>query len=311
MQIILVHPRLKQARTLTLGWKHLAASVAIVFAGLLLGSSALSYAAFKLGALLELPMLRSIVQTATIEVRDQRDGQMRDHLNAMALKLGEMQAQISRLNVVGERVSGLVGFKPNEFGFQTPGRGGPVTSMRDTSVGELDRMLDAFALDVERKAVDMNRLETALLDRSVSKLLAPSAQPVSDGFVGSGFGWRIDPFNGKQARHDGLDFAAPVGTPILAAAGGVVIRAEFHPEYGHVVDIDHGGDLVTRYAHCSRFSVKVGDIVKRGQHIADVGNSGRSTGSHLHFEVHVAGTPKDPAKYLAGGEFQATKTALR
>lgn len=311
MQIILVHPRLKQARTFTFGWKHLSAIVVAVAVCLFLGSSMLSYAAFKLGALLELPVLRAIVQTAAIEVREQRDGQLRDHLNAMALKLGEMQAQLSRLNVVGERVSGLVGFKPQEFGFQPPGRGGPAASGRDTSVGELDRMLDAFALDVERKAVDMNRLETALLDRRVAKLLAPSTQPVSDGFVGSGFGWRIDPFTGKQARHDGLDFAAPVGTPIMAAAGGVVVKAEFHPEYGYMLDIDHGGDLLTRYAHCARFAVKVGDIVKRGQHVADVGNSGRSTGSHLHFEVHVAGTPKDPAKYLAGGELQTTKTVMR
>jgi len=99
--------------------------------------------------------------------------------------------------------------------------------------------------------------------------------------------------------HTGVDFAAPVGTPIFAAAGGVVVSAEMHPEFGNLVEVDHGNGLSTIYAHTSRMLVKVGDIARRGQKIAEVGTTGRSTGPHLHFEVHVNGVPQNPSKYLA------------
>jgi murein DD-endopeptidase MepM/ murein hydrolase activator NlpD len=101
--------------------------------------------------------------------------------------------------------------------------------------------------------------------------------------------------------HSGLDFQADPGTPILAAAGGVVVTQEFHPAYGNMVEIDHGNNLITRYAHASKVWVKQGDLVKRGQKIADVGTTGRSTGPHLHFEVMVQGVPQDPQKFLAAG----------
>lgn len=114
----------------------------------------------------------------------------------------------------------------------------------------------------------------------------------------SGFGWRIDPFNGRGAMHEGVDFAAPVGTPILAAAGGIVITAEAHPQYGNMVELDHGNGLVTRYAHASRLTAKVGELVKRGQKVAEVGSTGHSTGPHLHFEVREHGIAKNPSNFL-------------
>jgi murein DD-endopeptidase MepM/ murein hydrolase activator NlpD len=119
--------------------------------------------------------------------------------------------------------------------------------------------------------------------------------------LGSLFGWRIDPFTGRSALHTGVDFQADFGTPILAAAGGVVVTQEFHPEYGNMIEIDHGNDLITRYAHASKTWVKKGDLIKRGQKIAEVGSTGRSTGKHLHFEVLVQGIPQDPLKFLAAG----------
>ena len=128
--------------------------------------------------------------------------------------------------------------------------------------------------------------------------MVPNSRPV-DGPVGSGFGFRSDPFSGRAALHTGLDFPADVGTAIHAAAGGVVLQAEFHPQYGHMIELDHGRGLVTRYAHASKVLVKVGDLIKRGQLIAQVGNSGRSTGPHLHFEVLVEGVPQDPSRFLA------------
>jgi murein DD-endopeptidase MepM/ murein hydrolase activator NlpD len=143
-------------------------------------------------------------------------------------------------------------------------------------------------------------VESRLQESRLTALMVPSAPPVN-GPVGSGFGFRQDPINGRAALHTGLDFPAEVGTPILAAAGGIVVTREWHPEYGHVLEIDHGNGLVTRYAHCSSIDVTVGALVKRGQKVALVGTSGRSTGAHLHFEVLVGGVPQDPARFLAAG----------
>jgi murein DD-endopeptidase MepM/ murein hydrolase activator NlpD len=128
--------------------------------------------------------------------------------------------------------------------------------------------------------------------------MVPSSAPI-DGPIGSGFGFRSDPFSGRPALHTGLDFPADVGTPILAAAGGMVVSTEVHPAYGKLVEIDHGNGLLTRYAHASKVLVKPGDLVKRGQLVAHVGTSGRSTGPHLHFEVLVEGVPQNPARFLA------------
>jgi murein DD-endopeptidase MepM/ murein hydrolase activator NlpD len=130
-------------------------------------------------------------------------------------------------------------------------------------------------------------------------------QPVNVTYNASGFGWRSDPFTGRAAFHTGIDFPAPVGTPIDAAAGGVVIATEYHSDYGNMLEIDHGNDIVTRYAHTSRILVKVGDIVRRGEHVADIGSTGRSTGAHLHFEVLVKGIQQDPHKFLSAGAEQA------
>ena len=138
-----------------------------------------------------------------------------------------------------------------------------------------------------------------MLEGRLAQLMVPSSAPI-DGPVGSGFGFRNDPFTGRPALHTGLDFPADVGTQILAAAGGVVVSTAPHPAYGNLVEVDHGNGLQTRYAHVSQVLVKTGDLVKRGQLLALVGTSGRSTGPHLHFEVTVAGVPQNPARFLGG-----------
>ena len=141
--------------------------------------------------------------------------------------------------------------------------------------------------------------------------MQPTEPPVANAHKGSAFGWRIDPFTGHSALHTGLDFQAEPGTPIVAAAGGVVVTQEMHPAYGNMIEIDHGNNLVTRYAHTSRVFVKQGDVVKRGQKIAAVGTTGRSTGPHLHFEVLVQGMPQDPSKVLAAGRASAPSGSLQ
>ena len=137
-----------------------------------------------------------------------------------------------------------------------------------------------------------------VVDGRLQDLLIPSTAPV-DGPVGSGFGFRRDPFSGRSALHTGLDFPALGGVPVVAAAGGVVVAQEWHPQYGRMLEIDHGNGLLTRYAHLSRSLGRVGDIVQRGQTVGAVGSSGRSTGPHLHFEVLLQGVPQNPAKFLA------------
>jgi murein DD-endopeptidase MepM/ murein hydrolase activator NlpD len=128
--------------------------------------------------------------------------------------------------------------------------------------------------------------------------LFPGQIPVEELYMTSNYGYRRDPFTGRAAFHSGVDFAAPIGTEILAAASGVVRYAEFHPQYGYMIDIDHGDGLLTRYAHCSRLFVKAGEFVKRGEKIASVGNTGRSTGPHLHFEVRNQDEPVNPLQFL-------------
>jgi murein DD-endopeptidase MepM/ murein hydrolase activator NlpD len=141
-------------------------------------------------------------------------------------------------------------------------------------------------------------LETLLMQNTLSKRLLPSVAPITEGWYSSNFGWRIDPFTGNNAMHEGVDYMVQAGTPIYASAGGVVVYADYHPQYGNMVEIDHGNDIVTRYAHASKLLTKVGAVVRRGQVIAKVGSTGRSTGNHLHFEVRYKGLAQNPVRFL-------------
>ena len=137
-----------------------------------------------------------------------------------------------------------------------------------------------------------------MLEDRLRKSMLPTSLPVEAQWNASTYGWRVDPFTGERAMHEGVDIVAPTGTKIRAAAAGVVVSTERHPQYGNLVEIDHGKDLTTRYAHSSRILVKVGQLVKRGQPVAEVGTTGRSTGPHLHFEVRRDGKPLDPLDFL-------------
>lgn len=178
---------------------------------------------------------------------------------------------------------------------------------------ELGAELRRLGEDADHRADYFNVIEAALTDRQLSDRRIPRVMPVAASYNASSFGARIDPFSGHRVQHDGVDFAAPAGTPIVAAAGGVVVAQEWHHEYGNMIDVDHGNGLKTRYAHVSRALVKVGDLVRAGQTIAQVGSTGRSTGAHLHFEVHVNGVPRNPASFLMAATAPAPtdRVALR
>lgn len=316
MQIILLHPRFS-TKSITLRSRHLVLITLMFAAAVIMVASLLYYLTLRYAAEVKLPIVQDMVTAANRDDAGKKDRYVKENLAAMAIKLGEMQAQLMRLDALGERVQGLAGVKPEEFNFkEKPGRGGmesPASgerAARDLSMTEFRHALNALARDVEHRADYMNVVETALITNRVRSRLLPTIQPVNVSYNASSFGWRFDPFTGRNAFHEGIDFPSPIGTAIVAAAGGVVIAAEYHHEFGNMLEIDHGNDIITRYAHASRLLVKVGDIVKRGQHVADIGSTGRSTGPHLHFEVLVKGVPQDPRKFLSAGANQAYLAAL-
>jgi len=300
VQIIVVDRRLARAVTLTLTPRAiwLIASVAIVMA--VLAVAGLYVATFKAASEFQIPFVHNFTTGLMRDELARNEQFVRDNVSAMARKLGEMQAQLMRLDALGERVSRLAGIRPEEFNFkELPGRGGAEISGRLLTMDELKSQVDRVARGVEHRADYMDVIESELMSARVRRTLLPENTPVAEGFVGSGYGMRADPITGQLAMHAGLDFAAPIGTPIFSAAGGVVVSAENHPMFGNSVTVDHGNGLSTLYAHASRFHVKPGDIVRKGQKLADVGTTGRSTGPHLHFEVHVNGAPQNPARFLA------------
>ena len=301
MNIILVSGKLTKARALTLTIPHLAVGAVATLLGALVLAFGLQYFMLRYASSINSPLLTNLVLSAQQEQNEKTQSYLRDSLNAMASKLGEMQAQMLRLDTLGERLAKTAGFKPQEFMFdQAPGRGGAVSTLPtyDLSLGDLNRQVDLLTKQVDDRTEKLAILDSLMIVDSAKKKLLPSALPIEGGLFSSNFGWRIDPFSGTRAFHEGMDFMAKVGAPAHAAAGGVVIASEFHPQYGNMVEIDHGNGLVTRYAHLSKRDVKVGDVVLSGGKIGAVGNTGQSTGSHLHFEVRRNGAPLNPARFL-------------
>ncbi len=302
MQIIVISDRLAKARTVTLTTRHLLVSGlmgAIVLAGLTAGLYVIT---LRIAGEAKIPFLNEVV-AATQQGETQKAREfVQQNLNVMAVKLGEMQAQLTRLDALGDRLSTIAGIKPSEFRLnESPGLGGaqPVSFMpQNLSMQEFNQKLDILSRQMENRTDLLGVLEAQMFEQAVKKKLLPTMLPVSGTYNASSFGVRIDPFTGQHTMHEGIDFIADTGTTIVAAAGGVVQFAGFHPQYGYMIDVDHGNDLVTRYAHTSKMFVKEGDLIKRGVKIAEVGSTGRSTGSHLHFEVRFKGTPQNPARFL-------------
>lgn len=225
------------------------------------------------------------------------------HLNALALKLGQLQAQVLRLNALGGRLTRMAGLDQREFNFrEQPAMGGPEHRVAPPSGTNADvvNSLAVLGDEIDHQRERLLALESLLLDRKLTQAVTPSDWPVENGgWVSSGFGPRTDPFTGAASYHEGLDIAARMGSAILATGDGVVTFTGEKPGYGVAVDITHESNLVTRYAHTSAILVKVGDRVHKGQEIARVGSSGRSTGPHLHFEVLRNGNAVNPSPYLA------------
>jgi murein DD-endopeptidase MepM/ murein hydrolase activator NlpD len=301
MHLILVSDHLTTAKTITLTPKHLIGALMAITLMVIGLSSVFSYVTVRHAAEIRLPFLQDLLRNINAEESRRSTEFVRENLNVMAVKLGEMQAQLTRLDTLGERLAGFAGVKPQELKAiegGKDGRGGPLIQPSDVTPTDLQRAVEALERRVEAKTDTLTLIESQLLEDWIRKASLPTTLPIDGHWNASAFGWRFDPFTGDRALHEGVDFVAIPGTPIKAAAAGVVIAAEYHPAYGQMIEIDHGKGLVTRYAHASKLLAKKGGFVKRGQLIAQVGSTGRSTGPHLHFEVRIHNIAQNPDRFL-------------
>lgn len=303
MNIILVSGNSARTRSLTLDWRHALGGAFALLGLLLVFTLAFNYLTLRYAAAINHPWINAIILADRRVEAERNQAYLQDHLNHMALRVGELQAQIMHIDSLGERLAVIAGLKPQEAPPPKPGRGGAVSSLpsQPLSIEEFRAELQALVLQVEERSDQLAVLEALLVQDSAKRKFLPSLAPVEANWHSSNFGYRLDPFNGHRSFHEGVDFVAEPGTAILAAASGTVAAAEVHSEYGKMVEIDHGNGLVSRYAHASKLLVKAGELVVRGQKIAEVGSTGRSTGPHLHFEVRLNGKPQNPARFLQMG----------
>jgi len=248
----------------------------------------------------EVYALRAQISTQKDSI-SQLEASSQRSMDALAIQLGALQARALRLDALGERLARAGKLDEGEFNFAAaPAQGGPedpnaVPQPLDASLAaNINQLRDQFQLEETR----LNVLEELLLDRTVDNALLPKGYPVATGYIGSGFGVRTDPINGSVEHHMGLDFDAPVGSAIRAVADGVVSFCGERSGYGNVVEVDHGNGYMTRYAHNRKNLVRVGQRVHAGEEIAYVGESGRATGPHCHFEVWLHGRPVNPLSYV-------------
>jgi len=308
LQIILISDRLARARSVTLSLRHLFGSAFLALLLLAGATAGVYWLTLRYASEVPVPALHRLILAAQEAETERSHAFVQQNLDSMAVKLGEMQAQLMRLDALGDRLSNMAGVRDIKFA-TAPGIGGTRPAMmppQNLSLGEFSEKLMMLATQLESRNDMLGVLETKLFEEAVNKKMIPTMLPVAAPFNSSTFGKRVDPFTGQMAMHEGIDFLADQGSPVAAAAGGVVIFAGFHPQYGYMVDIDHGNDLVTRYAHQSKLLVKDGDVVPRGRKIGEVGSTGRSTGPHLHFEVRFRGAAQNPAKFLFPAQAKQT-----
>ena len=221
---------------------------------------------------------------------------------AVTMKLAELQSQVLRLNALGDRLAEEASIPDNEFNFQqSPPSGGPMIHSNDGKQENLEALLLSITsleqtLHHEEKQLKM--LESVSFGHHIENTRYLSGRPITKGWLSSYFGLRKDPFNGKPAMHKGVDFAGSENADIIATGSGVVSWAGDRYGYGKLIEINHGDGLKTRYGHNKLISVAVGDVVTKGQVIAKMGSTGRSTGPHVHYEILRNNRQIDPKQYV-------------
>ena len=275
---------------LTLVFGLIVLFAAAVYTGIRLGNDELKY----------LAEWQDVVGEQQAEIAAARQNAQAD-IDALTLRIGQMQAQMLRLNALGGRLVSQSDLSKDEFDFNAvPAVGGPrdVTNRESVPLADFLNMLDQLETEMEDRDQKLSVLESLLMSRSLSERVMPSGRPVEDGWLSSRYGKRNDPFTGKQDFHKGLDFAGKKGSEVIAVGDGVVSWAGKKSGYGQLIEINHGNGYSTRYGHNQSHMVKVGDTVKKGQQIALMGSTGRSTGPHVHFEVLRNGKKVNPSGFI-------------
>jgi murein DD-endopeptidase MepM/ murein hydrolase activator NlpD len=225
--------------------------------------------------------------------------QLQERVDAMAIRLGEVNAHVIRLDALGKRLTEMANIDSREMNFDSaPPSGGPETEGVSAQIPDLTDMLDTLERRVDLRDAQLDALENVILARKLKEEIHPDGRPVHAGFISSNFGERQDPFSGHEAFHKGIDFAGSMGEDVVAVAAGVVTWAGERSGYGSMVEVSHGNGYVTRYGHNQRTLVAVGQTVSRGQSVALMGSTGRSTGPHVHFEVLRNGRQVNPASFI-------------
>jgi len=304
MKVILINRKHGGSRSVELGrWSR--ALLSLCCLGLPLGMVAVGYSAGQdsdarsvRGAALN--GLQDELEEQSAELT-QLQGQAELRLQALTQSLAELQARMTRLDALGEHLTVMADLEEGEFDFtRAPAMGGPLAGEFDvdyTSLNLADE-LGQFQARLSDRERQLDILESLLSNRKLDEQSWLSGQPVSKGWISSPYGKRTDPFSGKLAMHDGIDFAGKEGSDVLAVAAGVVTWTGSKSGYGQLVEVSHGDGYVTRYAHNKQNLVAPGDVVRKGEPIALMGSSGRSTGAHVHYEVFKHGRSVDPSSYL-------------
>ena len=304
MDIILLTKRADKKNVLSLTRTHVAGlalsllvilPAAILYSGFLLGQSNAIATPDQLKIAADEQQLQH--QQELAEAKQQAQ----DSLNALAANVGRLQAHVMRLDALGERLTEMADMDGGEFDFSlTPAQGGPDSGalMRDVIVTDFIGSLNDLSLKLENRDHQLDVLEGLLMSRSLQAEVSPTGRPVKKGWLSSHFGERSDPFTGQLAQHEGVDFAGKEGSEVIAVAAGLVTIAERRYGYGNLVEVNHGNGLVTRYGHNKDILVQQGQTVKKGETLAAMGSTGRSTGPHVHFEVLKNGKPVNPVKYI-------------
>ncbi|WP_227508223.1 M23 family metallopeptidase [Marinobacter sp. P4B1] len=307
MNVIFVGKRHGQSKAVALNGGVLAGLIFLVLA-LILAAGWAGYQVAVTKAAAEQPTESELVAEWRSKLEQQKAQLARvredvqQQVDALTLRLGQIQGRMLRLDALGQRFmeSGLVA--SDEFNFdQPPAVGGPEElglAGDSYSAPELTEMIFQLERQLEDREKQLRLLDKVSSRQKLEDERYVQGRPITWGWLSSKYGYRSDPFTGKRTWHGGVDLAGKDGSDIIAVASGVVTWAGERYGYGNLVEVDHGDGLVTRYAHAKTVKVKIGDVVQKGQVVALMGSTGRSTGPHVHFEVIRNGKTEDPVKYI-------------
>jgi murein DD-endopeptidase MepM/ murein hydrolase activator NlpD len=291
-----------RSRCLNLGRNGVVAAAIAIFVLLPLAGG---LAGYHIGTRASEPHALSVAWAKEMEAQreaiDEAQRVAQENLNALALRLGQMQAHVIRLDALGQRLTRMANLEDGEFDFENPpGQGGPITAevVERLEIADFIAQLGELSQTLDDRGQQLGVLETMLINRNMQAEVFPTGRPAKGGWISSYFGIRNDPFTGRPSRHNGIDLAGKEGAEVIAVASGVVTWAGERYGYGNLVEVTHGNGYVTRYGHNKDILVQIGAPVRKGQTVATMGSTGRSTGPHIHFEVLRNGVHVDPLTYI-------------